>query len=67
MADLCFPYAMLAPALETLSDNDDQRERAVLRRQAAALTTQRLGDVDIEVAVRFDAMRLPSSDHRIVT
>jgi flagellar motor switch protein FliM len=61
VADLCFPYAMLAPALETLSDNDDQRERATLRRQAAALTTQRLGDVDVEVAVRFDSLRLPSA------
>lgn len=60
-ADLCFPYAMLAPALETLSNNQDQRERATLRRQAAALTTQRLSDVDIEVSVRFDSLRLPSS------
>ena len=62
VADVCFPYAMLSPAFELLSDNDDQRERATLRRQAAALTTQRLGDVGIEVAVRFDAMRLPSAD-----
>jgi flagellar motor switch protein FliM len=61
-ADLCFPYAMLAPAFDLLSDNQDQRERQTLRRQAAVLTTQRLGDVDIEVAVRFDPMRLPSAD-----
>jgi flagellar motor switch protein FliM len=61
VCDLCLPYAMLAPALQMLSDNPDQRERASLRREAAALTTQRLGDVDIEVAVRFEPVRLPSA------
>jgi flagellar motor switch protein FliM len=45
-----------------LSDNADQRERASLRREATVLTTQRLGDVDIEVAVRFDSVRLPSAE-----
>jgi flagellar motor switch protein FliM len=60
--DLCLPYAMLGPALQVLSENPDQRERATLRSKASALTTQRLGDVDIDVSVRFDPMRLPSAE-----
>jgi flagellar motor switch protein FliM len=61
-ADLCFPYAMLAPALQVVSTSDDQRERAQQRILASALTTQRLNDVGVDVAVRFSPLRLPSSE-----
>lgn len=60
-ADLCLPYAMLAPALEELSRTEDQSEKTRMRVQAAALTSQRLSDVMVEVSVRFEPLRLPSS------
>lgn len=61
-ADLCLPYAMLSPALQALSHNDDHHERIRLRREAAARTTLRLNDVEVDVAVRFDPLRLPSAE-----
>jgi flagellar motor switch protein FliM len=60
-ADLCLPYAMLSPALDVLSQSEDHRERAKLRREAATLTTRRLNDVEVDVGVRFDPVRLPSA------
>ena len=60
-ADICLPYAMLAQTLASLSNDDDQRERTRLRAQASALTSRRLNDVGVEVSVRFDSLRLPSS------
>jgi len=57
---LCWPYAMLEPALEELSRSDMDGERARLRQQAAVLTTRRLADVAVDVVVRFDPVRLPS-------
>jgi flagellar motor switch protein FliM len=58
---LCIPYASLEPVLERLSRAKDDQARAVARRQAAALTQQRLVDVEVDVAVRFRPLRLPSS------
>ncbi len=60
-ADLCLPYAMLAPALEAVNKNADHGEKIRQRSAAAARTTQRLNDVEVDVAIRFDPIRLPSS------
>jgi flagellar motor switch protein FliM len=57
---LCIPYATLAPALERLSRAQDGEARALARRQAAERTQQRLTDVEVDVAVRFHPLRLPS-------
>ncbi len=56
---LCMPYAMLAPALElaTHQDNGDANRR---RSVAAAQTQQRLTDVDVAVTVRFEPVRMSS-------
>jgi flagellar motor switch protein FliM len=59
-ADLCLPYAMLAPALEAVTQSADRGEKLRQRAAAAARTTKRLNDVEVDVAVRFDALRLPS-------
>jgi flagellar motor switch protein FliM len=59
-AGLCLPYAMLSPALEQLSNADESGEKARLRTEAARRTQQRLSDVLVDVAVRFDPLRLPS-------
>jgi flagellar motor switch protein FliM len=60
-ADLCMPYVMLQPALEIITRNEDSAARTNERSAAAARTTARLGDVQVDVMVRFDALRLPSS------
>jgi flagellar motor switch protein FliM len=60
-ADLCLPYAMLAPALEAVTQSADRGEKIKQRSMAAAKTTQRLNDVEVDVSVRFDSLRLPSS------
>lgn len=60
-ADLCLPYAMLAPALEAVNQSADRGEKLRLRSAAAARTTQRLNDVEVDVSIRFDPLRLPSS------
>jgi flagellar motor switch protein FliM len=57
---LCIPHATLAPALERLSRAQDGEARALARRQAAERTQQRLTDVEVDVAVRFKPLRLPS-------
>jgi flagellar motor switch protein FliM len=59
---LCLPYAMLADGLGELSKAGDAEEKARVRRVAAAQTTKRLADVEVDVAVRFDPIRLPSAD-----
>jgi flagellar motor switch protein FliM len=59
-ASLCIPYTTLAPALERLSRAQDGEARALARRQAAERTQQRLTDVEVDVAVRFTSLRLPS-------
>ncbi len=60
-ATLCLPYAMLAPALDALvrAAQDDERTRK--RQEAARKTTQRLTDVAVDVSVRFEPVRLRSS------
>lgn len=58
---LCIPYASLEPALEHLSRAKDDQARALARRQAAERTQQRLADVEVDVAVRFRPLRMPSS------
>ena len=60
-ADLCLPYAMLSPALEAVTQSADRGEKLRLRSAAAARTTQRLNDVEVDVSIRFDPLRLPSS------
>jgi flagellar motor switch protein FliM len=60
-ADLCLPYAMLAPALEAVTQSADRGEKLRQRSAAAARTTQRLNDVEVDVSVRFDPIRLPSA------
>jgi flagellar motor switch protein FliM len=60
-ADLCLPYAMLAPALEAVNQSADRGEKIRQRSVAAARTTQRLNDVEVDVAIRFDPIRLPSA------
>jgi flagellar motor switch protein FliM len=60
-ADLCLPYTMLAPALEAATAKADRREVLLQRSAAAAATSRRLNDVEVDVSVRFDALRLPSS------
>jgi len=60
-ATLCFPYAMLSPALDTLARSNQDGERVRLRREATRRTTRRLADVSVEVSVRFDPTRMPSS------
>ncbi|HVN13066.1 MAG TPA: FliM/FliN family flagellar motor switch protein [Kineosporiaceae bacterium] len=60
-ASLCIPYASLEPALERLTRAQDDEARLLARRQAAQRTQQRLTDVEVEVAVRFNPTRLPSA------
>ena len=59
-AALCLPYAMLAVALEELGRAEDAEEKARARRAASQRTSRRLSDVEVEVSVRFDPVRLPS-------
>jgi flagellar motor switch protein FliM len=58
---LCLPYAMLAPALELMTANGQDGELARRRVEASRRTTQRLNDVLVDVSVRFDPIRLRSS------
>jgi flagellar motor switch protein FliM len=60
---LCIPYPMLAPVFETIANSAELQERQRNRAAAATVTQRRLTDVAVEVAVRFDPIRLPS--HRI--
>lgn len=60
-ATLCLPFAMLSPALTALSDSSDAAEKERARKIAAQRTQQRLSDVEVPVAVRFDPIRMPSS------
>jgi flagellar motor switch protein FliM len=58
---LCLPYAMLADGLGELSKAGDAEEKARLRLLATQQTTKRLADVEVDVAVRFDPIQLPSA------
>lgn len=58
---LCLPYAMLAPALELMSANGQDGELARRRVEATRRTSQRLNDVQVDVSVRFDPIKLRSS------
>jgi len=60
-ADLCLPYAMLAPVLEAVNQSADRGEKLRQRSMAAARTTQRLNDVEVDVSIRFDPIRLSSA------
>ena len=53
---------MLAPALEAVTRSADRGEKIRQRSAAAARTTQRLNDVEVDVSIRFDPIRLPSSE-----
>jgi flagellar motor switch protein FliM len=59
---LCIPYAMLAPALAALTGDEDAGQAARSRQEATGRVTRRLTDVEVDVAVRFDATRLRSSE-----
>jgi len=59
--DLCMPYAMLQPALEQATRSQDRGEKQKVRTAAAAKTTQRLNDVEVDVSIRFDPMQMSSS------
>jgi flagellar motor switch protein FliM len=59
-ASICFPYAMLAPTLKLLSDSQDDSEKQRLRAEAEQRTQQRLSDVEVDVSVRFDPLRMRS-------
>jgi flagellar motor switch protein FliM len=52
---------MLSPALIALSESTDAAEKERVRKAAAELTQRRLVDVEVPVAARFDAIRMPSS------
>lgn len=56
---LCLPYAMLAPALELATQHDNQ-DQARARMAAAEQTQRRLTEVDVEVSVRFEPVRMSS-------
>jgi flagellar motor switch protein FliM len=58
---LCLPYAMLSDGLGELSKAGDAEEKARLRLLATQQTTKRLADVEVDVAVRFDPIQLPSA------
>lgn len=60
-ADLCMPYAMLAPALEATRQSTDRGEKVRQRSAAAARTTRRLNDVEVDVSIRFDPLHISSS------
>ena len=60
-ATLCLPFAMLSPALIALTGSSDAAQKERARRAAAERTQRRLVDVEVPVAVRFDAVRLPSA------
>jgi flagellar motor switch protein FliM len=57
---ICLPYAMLAPTLKLLSDSGDDSEKLRLRAEAGRRTEQRLSDVEVDVSVRFDPLRMRS-------
>jgi flagellar motor switch protein FliM len=61
-AVLCLPYAMLAPALQQMNQANDGGERARARVQAAERTQTRLSDVEVDVSVRFDTVRMSSGE-----
>lgn len=57
---LCIPYPTLQPVLEARAQVDDAQEKLAARAEAAQQTSQRLVDVEVDVAVRFDPMRMRS-------
>lgn len=60
-ASLCLPFAMLSPSLFALSESADAADKERARKVAAERTQRRLVDVEVPVAVRFDAIRMPSA------
>jgi len=56
---LCMPYAMLAPVLE-IATHQDNRGQALVRSTAAVQTQRRLTEVDVDVSVRFEPLRMSS-------
>jgi flagellar motor switch protein FliM len=57
---LCLPFGMLAPALNAVTRSGQDGERTRQREEAAQLTSARLSDVQVDVSVRFDPIRLVS-------
>jgi flagellar motor switch protein FliM len=57
---LCLPFATIGPALTQATARKDSGDKARQRLEAAKLTQERLGDVEVDVSVRFDPVSLPS-------
>lgn len=57
---LCLPYAMLHPVLDAISRSGDTVEKAQLRQDALDRTQRRLADVEVDVSVRFEPLRMSS-------
>jgi flagellar motor switch protein FliM len=57
---LCLPFAMIGPPLAAATVRKDSGDKARARLEAAKLTQERLTDVEVDVAVRFDPVRLSS-------
>jgi flagellar motor switch protein FliM len=60
-ARICLPYAMLAAPLAAQSRREDHTERNRARAEAAKATSRRLSDVAVDVTIRFDPLRMSSS------
>jgi flagellar motor switch protein FliM len=59
-ASVCLPYAMLHGPLAALTKAGDEGDKARVRLAAAGRTQRRLTDVEVDVAVRFEPLRLSS-------
>ncbi|WP_158221171.1 flagellar motor switch protein FliM [Kineosporia sp. R_H_3] len=58
--EFCLPFAMLAPSLEAMTRSQESGDKTRVRLEAAERTQQRLSDVQVDVRVRFEPVRLPS-------
>lgn len=56
----CLPFAMLAPSLDALTRSSENGDKARIRLDAAQRTQSRLTDVEVDVRVRFEPVRMPS-------
>lgn len=65
--EFCMPFAMLAPSLEILTRSQESGDKTRLRLESAQLTQQRLSDVQVDVRVRFEPLRLPSEQIGLIT
>jgi flagellar motor switch protein FliM len=59
---LCLPYSMISATLEQISKKEDTVEKARIRVEAGHRMHARISDIEVDVAVRFDPLRLASQD-----